>query len=92
MQQRRHIHARRLQHLAARKREQLVRQLCAANAGPRGRRRQLLRSFILQAGQLLQHLQVALDDCEQVVEVVRDAAGELAHAFRALRVLQRLIA
>ena len=40
----------------------------------------------------MKHLQVALDDGEQVVEVVGDAAGQLAHGFQALHVLQRFFA
>ena len=39
---------------------------------------------------LLQNLAVADDDAEQVVEVVRDAAGELAHGFHFLRLPELL--
>jgi hypothetical protein len=46
---------------------------------------ELLRIAVLrQRGQFFEHLQVALDHGEQVVEVVRNAAGELADAFQPL--------
>ena len=75
-----------LQHLAAREREQLAGQLGAAPGGARGRADELLAARCpAAAGSSSQHLQVALDDGEQVVEVVRDAAGELADALEPLR-------
>ena len=43
-----------------------------------------------QARQVAENLQVALDDGEQVVEVVGDAARQLADALEPLRVVQRL--
>ena len=45
----------------------------------------------LEPRQLLEHLQVALDDGQQIVEVVGDAAGELPDALQALRVAQVLL-
>ncbi|MNS68183.1 hypothetical protein D3C72_1014570 [compost metagenome] len=81
-----------LQHLAPREGQQLARELGAAPAGARGGGHELLRVAVgRELRQLFEHLQVALDDGEQVVEVVRDAAGELAHALQALRVVQRLL-
>jgi hypothetical protein len=79
--------------LAPREREQLAGQLGAAPTGPRGGGDHLLRAGVgCERGMVLQHLQVALDHGQQVVEVVRDAAGQLADAFHALRMVQRLFA
>ena len=81
-----------LQHLAAREGKQLAGQLGAAPRGAGGGCDQLLPVAIVgQCWQFFQHLQVALDHREQVVEVVGDAAGELADAFQALRMLQRIL-
>ena len=41
-------------------------------------------------GQVFKHLQVALYDRQKVVEVVRNAARQLAHAFKPLRMAERL--
>jgi len=52
------------------------------------------RSVVRLAGErrmLLEHLQVALDDRQQVVEVVGDPAGQLAHALEPLGVAQVLL-
>ena len=53
----------------------------AAPAGARGRADELLRERIGgDRARVFEHLQVVRDHRQQVVEVVRDAAGELAHA------------
>ncbi len=81
-----------LQHLPAREGEQLAGQLRAASAGARRRGHELAHlRRVGQDRQLVEHLQVALDHGEQVVEVVRDAAGELADALQPLRMAQRLV-
>ena len=41
---------------------------------------------------LVQQVEVAVDDGEQVVEIVRHAAGQLAHDFHLLRLAQPLLA
>ena len=47
---------------------------------------------LVRVGQLLgQHLGVADHDGEQVVEIVRHAAGELAHRFHLLSLAQALL-
>ena len=93
MQQRIDVDRARLQQLAAREGEQLAGEFGAAPARPRGGRDELLRTvFAGEQRQFLEHLQIALDDGQQVVEIVRDAAGQLAHAFEPLRVVQRLFA
>ena len=88
------VDRRRLQHLAAREREQLAGQLGAAPRRPQCRGDgDELRAAGLVAGQrrqVLEHLQVALDHRQQVVEVVGDAAGELADALEPLRMAERL--
>src|SRR6478752_6355706 len=82
----------RLQDLAAREREQLVGELgTAARRARRGADELLAVRIARERGQLLEDLQVALDDGEQVVEVVGDAAGQLADAFEPLRVAQVLL-
>ena len=93
MQQRARVDPGRLQNLPAREGEQLARELRAAPGRARRRADQLLAVGVpRKRRQLFQHLQIALDDGQQVVEVVRDAAGQLADAFQALRVLERLFA
>src|SRR5690606_3332204 len=51
-----------------------------------------LRAILRAADVVLQQLQVAGDHRQQVVEVVRDAAGELADRLDPLRVAQLLLA
>ena len=48
-------------------------------------------SLGIAAHALLQQLQIAHDDGEQVVEIVRDAAGELAHGLHLLRLAELLL-
>ena len=48
-------------------------------------------SLGVAAHALLQQLQIAHDDGEQVVEIVRDAAGELAHGLHLLRLAELLL-
>ena len=92
MQQGADVERIRLQHLAPRKGQQLARQLGAAPGGARRGADELLAVRVVgERGKLLEHLQIALDDGEQVVEVVRDAAGQLADAFEPLRVAQVLL-
>ena len=72
----------RLEHLPAAEREQPPRQVGAAlgrHAHRFGERAQLV---VEQAGQ---HVGVEQDRGQQIVEVVRDAAGELAERFDPLR-------
>ncbi len=81
-----------LQQLPAREREQLAGQFGAAAGRSRCGRDELARMHVTADGrQVLQDLQVALDHREQVVEVVGDAAGELADALQPLRMPQRLL-
>ncbi|MCY1251193.1 hypothetical protein D9M72_649260 [compost metagenome] len=48
-------------------------------------------AILRQRGHLLQDLEVALDDRQQVVEIVCDAARQLADAFEALGMAERLL-
>ena len=82
-------HARR-QHLAAAEGEQLAGQC----GGPVGRPLDLAQVLATQGGEprlLLQQRHVAQDAREQVVEVVGDAAGELADGLHPLRPDQALL-
>ena len=79
-----------LQHLAAAEREQLLRQRGRALAGLQdvaGIDAQ--RIGFVQPGD--EQLRVAVDHRQQVVEVVRDAAGELADGFHLLRLDELLL-
>ena len=81
-----------LQYLAARERQQLVGELGTAARGPARRAHQLLSVRLArERRKLLENLQVSLDDGQQVVEIVGDAAGQLADAFESLRVAQGLL-
>ena len=79
------IEDRRRQELLPAEREQLARQRCGAHSGLldflHGR-----RHFVVVAEQLERDLAVPHDGGEQVVEVVRNAARELADRFHLLRV------
>jgi hypothetical protein len=93
LQHRRHVDRARLQDLAPREREQLGGEFGAAARGARRGGDQVLRQLIAaHGGQVFEHLQVALNHRQQVVEVVRNAARELAHRFDALRMVQRFFA
>ncbi len=80
------VHRLQRQPLRARKGQQLPRQLGGAVRGLVRVLRQA-RDFLV-LGPALDELQVAIDDGEQVVEVVGDAAGELAHRLHLLRLHQ----
>ena len=74
--------------LAAREGEQLPRQLLAAAGGGTDRLHRLL--FLRLAQAALQDLRIAGDDHQQIVEVVGDAAGQLAERFHLLRLRELL--
>ena len=81
----------RLQHLAPGECQQLARQLRAAARGTRRGIDELARVAVAShRRQLVEHLQIALDDRQQVVEVMGDSAGELADALQSLGVAERL--
>ena len=77
----------RIEDLAARERQQTSRQIGAAHGGTH-RRVNLARERRRFGDAALEQLQVADHDAEQIVEVVRDAAGELADRFHLLRLQQ----
>src|ERR1035437_1399513 len=80
------IHAARTQHLPARERQHLARQLGGAPAGPVDGLQELQTVLVMPCLQmLLHHLQVALDHGQQIIEVVCNAACELAYAFHLVR-------
>ncbi|MNL07206.1 hypothetical protein D3C87_1278760 [compost metagenome] len=84
------VHHLRRQRLAPAKRQQLRCQLGAARHP--GQRVAHTRLGALVAGYIArQQLQVAANHLEQVVEVVRHAAGQLADGFHLLRHAQRLV-
>src|SRR5512144_1900970 len=75
--------------LVPREREQAMCQL----PGAAGRPKRIVEEFPIlgiAADALLQELQIAHDNGEQVVEIVCDAAGELAHCFHLLRLPELL--
>ena len=75
-----------VERLAAREREQLPGQALAA---ARGRLDRVDRAQVLGLGDPpAQHLRVAAHDHQQIVEVVRDAAGQLAERLHLLRLRQ----
>ena len=80
----------RLQRLLAREGEQLPGELGRALDGPADLLERAAHGRA-SASFLLQHFDVAEDDHEDVVEVVRDAAGELADRFHLLRLAQLLL-
>ncbi len=93
LQQRGDVDDRRLEHLAAGKREQLSRQFGAAPGGPGGGADDLLHQGIASVGRcIFEHLEVARDHREQVAEIVRHAAGQLADALESLGVVERVFA
>ena len=82
----------RLQHLPARERKQLAGEVGAPTRGARSRLDEFACLLVgSERRQVAEHLQVALDDGEQVVEIVRDPAGELADALEPLRMAQRFL-
>ena len=81
------VQHRRGEWLTAREGEQVSRQLCAAFYGLGGGGDAALGGRML-AGVGGQHLQVAVDHLQHVVEVVRDAAREAADRLHLLRLAQ----
>ena len=78
-----------IERLAARERQQLARQALAAIGG---RVHRLDRLQMLGIGEpAAQKLRMAADDHQEVVEVVRDAAGELAERLHLLRLGELLL-
>ena len=78
----------RIQLPAARKRQQMAGQILPVQRRAQDRVDELVRVRVgLQVN--AQQLEVAEDDGQDVVEVVRDAAGELADGFHLLRPEQR---
>ncbi len=80
----------RAQLLAAREGEELLRQLLGAARRQRGRSHQAQQARLV-AELALEQLEIAGDHREHVVEVVSDAAGELAHRLHLLRLTQRVL-
>ena len=76
--------------LPAREGEQLPRQVLAALGGGLDRFERLNDPRLVRLEAALQDLRVAADDHQQVVEIVRDAAGELAERFHFLRLRELL--
>ena len=82
----------RRERLAARKRKQSLGQrrcplgalLCIVHRAARS------RDFAIRE-RAARHVDIADDDCQKVVKVVRNAAGELAQGFHFLRLAQRLL-
>ena len=86
--QRTHVHVHRLQGLAAREREQAVHQHGGAVRRP-PRDGDHARAAVLARGRVAGEIQCGHDRREEVVEVVGDAAGQLAHRLELLRLAQR---
>ncbi len=82
------LHRLRLQRLLAREGQQPLDQLDAALRRLHGRV-EVIAHFAALAQLLAQRLQIAGDHGEHIVEVVRQAAGELADGFHFLRLHQR---
>ena len=80
----------RFERLFPREREQAVGQFTAAFRRPESIV-EVFPSLGIAAHALFQQLQIADDDGEQVVEIVRDAAGELAHGLHLLRLAELLL-
>ena len=80
----------RLQGLAARERKQLSGEIGAAPGRAKGRLDQLRTQRILLEA-LFEHLQVAGNDGQQVVEVVRDASRQLPQRFEPLQLEEPLL-
>ena len=73
--------------LAPRKRQQVRRQLGAPLDGGNGRVEPLAHEAI-RARQVLQQMQIAGNNLQHIVEVMRDTARQLAHGFHLLRLAQ----
>ena len=81
-----------VERLAPREGEEAVRQRCRALRGPLGCDEvaiEVVDPPLCHA--LLQEVQAARDAGQQVVEIVREAAGELAHSLHLLALAQRLL-
>ena len=87
--QRIHVGDLRRQRLASREGQQAVGQQGGAR-GAAYRRRDMALQLVAGRETVLEVFQVAQDDCQQVVEIVRDAAGELTDRLHLLRLAQRL--
>ncbi len=86
--QRHDIGRARLKRLTAREDKQPLRQGRAAIGGIIGVAGPAMQPLVRGFGLLLQKLEIAEDGGEQIVEVMRDAAGELADRFELLSLPQ----
>ena len=80
----------RVQGLTAGKGEELARQLGGAVGAVDRVSDRALSAIVARRG-ALQELEVAADHLQQVVEIVGDTAGQLAHRFHALRLREPLL-
>ena len=83
----------RRERLAARESEEAMDQKRAALGAPLGRACETLEHRLVALGETApQRLDIARDDREQIVEIMRDAAGELADRLHLLRLAHPLLA
>jgi hypothetical protein len=82
--QRIHVDHLRRQRLASREGEQAVGQQCGAR-GATHRRGDMALQLVVGWETMLEVFQIAEDDRQQIVEIVRDTAGELADRLHLLR-------
>ena len=85
------VHHLRRQRLASAEGEQLRGELRLRATRPASALRTRCSALSLPAMSFEQQLQIAADDLQQIVEIVRDAAGEFADRFHLLRLAQGLL-
>ena len=86
----RHIERGELEFLTARECQHPLRQCRAALRSPKRVIEQLNSSWIGERKPSLQKLEAALDGHQQIVKIMRDAAGKMPDGFHLLRLDQRL--
>ncbi len=85
------MHGARIERLPSRECEQTMRQCRRSiRSGHRGRHISIHIDLLTARELSLHHVERADDAGQQIVEIVRDAAGELADRFHLLRLTQRL--